>query len=144
MRSDIAKHTAKLLYPAWRMRSFYGGGGKCFLRNWTSKNSIAPVSRSLYHVSLLWAIPEWTFSWQRIPPPPPPLFLFSGWEYWRKWPLSDNQLIFIQGRGMRGMHWCADTNKCSVCAREAWYEKEWTLITKATPRTTAPAHTCIT
>lgn len=42
---------------------------------------------------------------------------------------SGNQLIFIQawGKGMRGMHWCVETNNGTVCAQEAWYEKEWTL-----------------
>lgn len=36
-----------------------------------------------------------------LQPPPPLFFFYSGWEYWGKvhWPLSGNQLIFIQAGG---------------------------------------------
>lgn len=73
----------KLLYPAWRMRSFWGGGREAFLRNFTSKKS----KHSLYHVSVsavAQAIPEWTSVFSRLRIFFLPHFLLSGREYWGK------------------------------------------------------------
>lgn len=59
-----------------------------------------------------------------------PLFFLLSWEYWVKvhWPLSGNQLIFIQAGGEEWEE-CIDVwrQTTSLCAGEAWYEQEWAL-----------------